>query len=98
MALTNKVMKDCYEGMYGFIGEKHLSLVKNTTTIYETKYPLIWQYLKTTDEGKYKRQQSVRFLKEKTRTVSALLHLSSIAWSYLDSYFIPSLNVLMQNT
>ena len=40
--LTNKVMKDCYEGMYGFIGEKHLLLVKNTTTIYETKYPLIW--------------------------------------------------------
>ena len=53
----------------------------------QIKYPLIWQYLKTIDEGKYKRQQSVRFLKGKTRTVSALLHLSSFAWSYLDSYF-----------
>ena len=85
--LTNKVMKDCYEGMYGFIDEKHFSLVKNSTTIYETNYPLIWQFLKTTEEGKYTRQESVKYLKGKTKPVSALLHLSSIAWNYLDSYF-----------
>ena len=84
--LTKMVLNKCYEGMYGFIADKYFALVKKTTTIQEKKNPLIWQYLKTTRAGEYSREKSLKYLKGKSQTTSALTQLSSIAWHYLKSY------------
>jgi len=50
------------------------------------KKSLIWQYLKTTKNDDYSRSKSLDYLKGKSKKISALVHLSSIAWHYLKSY------------
>ena len=78
-----------YEGMYGFVSKFHFSLV-NKNEINVSKHrrsPYIWQDLIETQIGQYSKERSLEYLKGIAEDSQVLIHASSIAWDFLESFF-----------
>ena len=78
-----------YEGMYGFVSKDHFSLVNKNETNISTfrKSPYIWQDLITTQIGQYSKEKAMEYFKGMAEDSKVLIHASTIAWDYLESFF-----------
>ena len=75
--------------MYGFVSKFHFSLV-NKNEINVSKHrrsPYIWQDLIETQIGQYSKERSLEYLKGIAEDSQVLIHASSIAWDFLESFF-----------
>ena len=74
----NRTLKDTYEGMYSFVSTKHYPLVKKYSTVNNKDFPYMWQYMKTTEDGAFSRDNSVIYLKGMDPKSQVLSYLSTI--------------------
>ena len=75
--------------MYGFVSKFHFSLV-NKNEINVSKHrrsPYISQDLIETQIGQYSKERSLEYLKGIAEDSQVLIHASSIAWDFLESFF-----------
>ena len=72
--------------MYGFVSTKHYPLARKYPTVNNKDFPYMWQYLKTTEDGDFSRDNSVIYLKGMDPNSPVLSHMSTIAWDYLNSF------------
>ena len=72
--------------MYSFISTKHYPLVRKYSTVDNTDFPYTWQYLKTTEDGDFSRDNSLIYLKGMDPNSQVLSPLSTIKWDYLNNF------------